>query len=193
MPVGLREYARHRKASGLAGGTLTAVQGAIKSGRLSRSLTPDRKQIANVAAADAEWSATTHADRRPLTGPTAATPAPKPTADSSAARTGPADTPIAAAGAIGAPPPDLMESRARREAAEAALAEIELAKERAELIQAKDVERRLVDVFTNCKTKLLGIPSGALQLDPTFTAAQLEVIESLIRESLEELAGAAAE
>lgn len=161
--LSLRAYARHRKAAGLAGGTLKAVQVAMTSGRLSKSLTKDRKQIASAVLADAEWDATTHVDRIPITGPTAA----------------------------GTPPPDLLESRARREAAEAALAEIELAEKRAELLPAADVESRLVNVFAGCKTKLLGVPARARQRDPALTAAQIALIEELLREALEDLASAA--
>ncbi len=160
-PTSLRAYARHRDAAGLAGGTLNAVQVAIKSGRLSKSLTPDRKKIASVEAADAEWSATTHVDRIPLSGPTAS----------------------------GTQPPDLAESRARREAAEATLVEIELAEKRSELLPAKDVESRLVNVFAGCKTKLLGVPSRARQRDPSLTGPQVALFDTLIREALEDLAG----
>lgn len=162
LPVSIREYARHRKAAGLAGGTHRAVQVAIRDGRLSKSVTPDGK-IADVPAADAEWASTTHVDRIPLSGPTAA----------------------------GTTPPDLAESRARREAAEAALAEIELAEKRAELVLAKDVESKLVNVFAQCKTKLLAVASRARQRDPGLTGPQVELFETLIREALDDLARAA--
>jgi phage terminase Nu1 subunit (DNA packaging protein) len=162
-PLSLRAYARHRGEAGLAGATHHAVQVAIDSGRLSKSLTPDRKQIADADAADAEWEATTHVDRIPLSGPTAA----------------------------GTPPPDLAESRARREAAEAALAEIELAEKRGELVLAKDVESKLVNVFAHCKTKLLAVPSRVRQRDPALTGPQVELIEAAIREALDDLAGGA--
>lgn len=158
--VGIRAYARHRKAAGLAGGTHRAVQVAIKEGRLKKSLTPDGK-IADVDLADMEWAATTHVDRIPLTGPTAA----------------------------GTPPPDLQESRARREAAEAALAEIELAEKRGELVLAGDVESKLVNVFAHCKTKLLAVAARARQRDPALSGPQVALFEALIREALEDLAG----
>lgn len=160
-PLSLRAYARYRKAAGLAGGTLNAVQTAIKSGRLLKSLTADGTQIASVAAADAEWDATTQTDRIPISGPTHAGPT---------------------------PPPELAESRARREAAEAALAEIELAEKRRELVPAKDVESKLVNAFAHCKTKLLGVPSRARQRDPALTGAQVALVEELIREALDDLA-----
>jgi hypothetical protein len=159
--ISLRAYARHREAAKLAGGTLRAVQVAIRDGRLSRSVTPDGK-ITSAAAADAEWKATTHADRVPLTGPTAA----------------------------GELVPELGESRARREAAEAALAEIELAEKRAELVLAGDVEARLVNVFSHCKKKLLAVPSQVRQRDPALTVEQIDLIEAVIREALDDLAGA---
>lgn len=158
--ISLRAYARHRKANELAGGTLRAIQVAIKSGRLSKSITADGK-IASAAVADREWEATTHVDRIPLSGPTAA----------------------------GTPPPELGESRARREAAEAALAEIELAEKRAELVLASDVESKLVSVFLQCKTKLLAVASRARQRDPGLSAPQVELFETLIREALTDLAG----
>jgi phage terminase Nu1 subunit (DNA packaging protein) len=158
-PLSLRAYSRHREAAGLAGGTLRAIQVAIKSGRLSKSITKN-KQIVSAEAADAEWLSSTHVDRIPLTGPTAA----------------------------GTTPPDLAESRARREAAEAALAEIELAEKRRELVPAKDVESKLVNVFAQCKTKLLGVAARARQRDPGLTGPQIELYEELIREALDDLA-----
>jgi hypothetical protein len=68
--LGLRAYARHRQQLGLPGGTMRAVQVAIATGRLSKSLTPDGKRIADALAADAEWERTTNANRVPLTGRT---------------------------------------------------------------------------------------------------------------------------
>lgn len=157
--LSLRAYARHRKAKGFAGGTLFGVQTAIDSGRLSKSLTPDG-QIASAAAADAEWERTTKSEHIPRTGPTSA----------------------------GTPTPELGESRARREAAEAEKAEIELAEMKRGLVPSKDVESKLVNAFAHCKTKLLGVPARARQRDPGLTGPQLELIEELLREALEDLA-----
>jgi len=164
--MGLRQYARHRERLGLDGATLRAVQVAIKSGRLMASVTAGGK-IKTARAADAEWASSTNADRVPLTGPTAP-----------------------AKGDAPAPPVnELAVARARREATLAELAEIELAQKRGELIRARDVEARLADVFLRCRTRLLGIPARLREQDPTLTAAQLGLIENLIRGSLEELAG----
>lgn len=160
MTISDRAYAAHRKAAGLTGGTPKAIRAAKKSGRLAKSLTEDGG-IISAELADRELAATTHVDRVPLSGPTSS----------------------------GEQPPDLAESRARREAALAALAEIELAEKQGELVPVADVESKLVGVFSSCKTKLLGIPSRARQRDPGLTLAQVALIETLVREALEDLSG----
>ena len=92
-------------------------------------------------------------------------------------------------GDAGADIPPYKVSRARREAAEASLAELELQEKRRELLPARDVETRLVNVFAGCKTKLLGVPARARQRDPSLSAEQVAMLEGLIREALEDLAG----
>lgn len=164
--MGLREYARHRASRGLVGATHRAVQVAIRDGRLVKAI---REGGIDPTIADLEWGETTLEDRVPLTGPTA--PAVRDDDDEL-----PGDI------------PSLKESRARREAAEAALAEIELAEKRRELVPAKDVESKLVNVFAHCKTKLLGVPARARQRDPALTGPQVELFEALIREALDDLA-----
>ena len=160
--LSLSAYARHRRASGLTGGTLRAVQVAIQGGRLRTSLTEDGR-IRDASEADAEWLANTHSNRVPHTGPTS-------------------PNGVAA-------PPELGESRKRKEAALAELAEIELAEKRGDLVLARDVEARLVNVFSSCKVKLLGIAARARQRDPSLTAAQIAMLDALVREALEDLAG----
>lgn len=168
--MGLRKYARHRELRGLPGGTLRAVQVAIKTGRLSTSLTTDGKRIRSAAKADEEWVGSTKADMAPLTGPT-----------------GPQNG--AAKPTNGAPPVnELAAARTRSEAAKAELAEIELAVKRGELISARDIEARLADVFLRCRTRLLGIPSRLREQDPTLSGKQVVLVEALIREALKELA-----
>ncbi len=95
----------------------------------------------------------------------------------------------------GSPTPDVTGSleeyqiaRTRREAALASLAEDELRKSRGELVEAAGVHERLVTLFTNARTKVLGVPSKARQQLPSLTRAYLAVIEDLLREALEGLA-----
>jgi len=165
--MGIREYARHRKERGLAGGTHKAVQAAIRDGRLMRAVR-DGKIDASIA--DSEWRAVTLSQRIPRTGPTA----PQHWGDDDELPPG---------------VPSLAESRARREAAEAALSEIELAEKRGELVLAKDVESKIVNVFAHCKTKLLAVPGRIRQSDPGMSDVQIDLIEAAIRAALEELAG----
>lgn len=166
--MGIREYSRHRKELGLTGGTHRAVQVAIRDGRIVDAITLDGK--IDAAIADEEWSDTTLEDRVPITGPT------------SVDDDDDDDDETFAPGI-----PKLKESRARREAAEAALAEIELAEKRGELVLARDVESKLVNVFAHCKTKLLAVPGRIRQSDPGMSDVQIDLIDSTIRETLDEL------
>lgn len=177
--MGLREYARHRARLGLPGATHVAVRDAIRSGRLVASLTADRKKVRSAKAADVEWAASTKEDRVPLSGPTAPAAAP------------PA-VPGASEAAAAPPVNELALARARREAAGADLAEIELAEKRGELVRARDIEARLADVFLRCRTRIMGVAARLREQDPTFSGTQLQLVEELLREALEELAGGAA-
>jgi hypothetical protein len=159
-----RAYAKHRRCA------LSTVQEAIKSGRLAKSARRVKGQWQiDPALADKEWAASTHSDRAPLTGPTAPRASPPATEEEGDFN-------------------PLAEARARHEMAKAELAEIELAERRGDLVVAKEVESRLAGVFANCKRKLLGVPPRARQQDPTLTEAQLGLVDSLIRETLEDLA-----
>jgi hypothetical protein len=169
MSLSLRAYARHRKAAGLTGGTHRAVQVAIAEGRLLRSLTADRRQIRSAALADAEWAATTNEDRIPITGPTSD------------------------AGRETAKASDLQKHRARREAALADLAELEVAEKRNDLVSVAEARAVMVDKFTVVKTLLLAVPSKLRQRDTSFTHPQLALADELIRETLTELADGAGE
>lgn len=79
-------------------------------------------------------------------------------------------------------------ARTRRESLLAETAELKLRRMRGELVEASEVERHLVDVFTRCRTKLLAIPSRARQQLPHLTAGDVGMIERLVREALEDLA-----
>jgi hypothetical protein len=173
MSMGMREYARHRKAAGLKGGTLRAVQKAVLSGRIDAA---DGKRI-DAADADARWAATTDQalQRGVLAGaPSGAPAAPVPeiilplidgvVAGSSAGlspgldwRAGGWDGPLPPA------PPfservakamtdnlvdgeSFMAWKTREQRANALAAERELAKEGRELLAAADVEKAFVSM-----------------------------------------------
>jgi len=82
---------------------------------------------------------------------------------------------------------------ARLDAARAELAEIELEEKRGSVISVDEVETRLTGVFSSCRSKLLGVPTRCRQRDPGLTREQVEMIESLIREALEDLSAEVAE
>jgi phage terminase Nu1 subunit (DNA packaging protein) len=175
--ISLREYARRRKAAGLTGGSLRAVQEAIANGRLDKSLTRDRKKIRDTKLANKEWAAATKADYVPITGPAAA-----PAIATEAVKASPASN-------------SLAEARTRREAAQADLRELELKRHRGELVPSKDfeahlarTEERMREVFARCRNKLLSIPTRARQRDASFTARHIALIDELIRETLLDLA-----
>jgi hypothetical protein len=114
------EYSRYRKVKGLPGGSRAAVSYAIAQKRIT--LQADGRL--DPVAADAQWAANTRV--RIGAGPAPAQPG------ASASTAGQQD-----------PQPggdDYWNSRSRREAAEAELAEIELAEKTGQVIQVKVVE-----------------------------------------------------
>jgi phage terminase Nu1 subunit (DNA packaging protein) len=159
-PISFRTYATRRGVSP------EAVSKAFDAGRLRKSvvIVDGQPKIADADLADREWAQRT----RPRADQGSQRDRSKP--DYHAAR---ARREVAAA---------------RRERAQARLTEIDLAERRGQLLVAADVEARLVAVFSNCKTKLLGIASRARQREPSFTPSQVDLIDALVRECLEELA-----
>lgn len=82
----------------------------------------------------------------------------------------------------------LTEATAIEKVWRARLAELKYKQDSGELVPARDVEAHMANVFSSCKTKLLGVPSRVRQQDPGLTTAQLALIDSVIREALEGLA-----
>jgi phage terminase Nu1 subunit (DNA packaging protein) len=82
----------------------------------------------------------------------------------------------------------LAEANRQEKLWKAKLAELKYKREAGELLPAHDVESRLTSVFTECKTKLLGVPSRARQALPHLSAADITELERLVREALEGLA-----
>lgn len=79
-------------------------------------------------------------------------------------------------------------SSARREAAQAELAELELAKRRGQLIDAEEARADVLAAYSLVKTRLLGVPSLVAQRLPHLVAEVTPVVDELIRDALEELA-----
>ena len=88
-----------------------------------------------------------------------------------------------------APPPDYGESRARSEFEKANLLELERKTKESLLLPREDVERAQAAALGISKTRLLGVPSTAKQRIPHLSLEEVEILTTLIREALEELAG----
>jgi hypothetical protein len=174
--MGQREYARHRLALGLPGGTLAAVQKALKSGRIA----PAQDGKIDSDAADASWAARTDAALQRAVPP-AVEKAPEilpvfdgvvEEAPTSLSRRPvwevpfPPPEPVK----ISRPPAPVVEvsdseayqkNRARREAAEAGRAELAYARERKTLVPRSDAEQLLTEVARVYAAKRESVP-GAL-------------------------------
>ncbi len=80
---------------------------------------------------------------------------------------------------------------ADREEVNAALAAIDLAERRKQVCLVSDFKLKLIGTFTACRSKLATLPAIARSRDPSLTLAQVALLESLVREVLDELAGGA--
>lgn len=178
-PMSCAAYAKRR------GVTAMAVSAAIRKGRLKESVRRNRAGVPKITdpeLADREWDANTDLTRAPTyvkerAGKRDAAPAPqnrggRPPAKDDGDKT-----------------PSLSDAAAAEKHWRAKLAELQYREKAGELVEVKEVAAKLVDVFTQCKTKLLGIPSRARQQLPHLTAADVGTLEELVREALEELAG----
>lgn len=149
------EYARHRDALGLTGGTRQAVARAVEAGRIS---TIGDDKLIDPAVADIQWERNSRA--RASTRPVVATSAPAGTPGS----TGTADAPLAPVSApVAAIPPapattGYQDARTRREQAEAEKAEIELAKMAGRLIDRAPAVQAVYDAFHALRDAILAAP-----------------------------------
>lgn len=171
--ISLRAYAKQRGVSA------EAVSKAVSSGRLRESvaIVDGQPKIRDPELADREWEANTRqrVDQPPAT--------PARLKRESVERDVTDDV------------PDYFESRARREAAaarreaaQADLAELEVDERRGELVSAEDARADVIDMFTVVRTRILGVPTRVAQRLPHVAAEVVPVIEALLREALEELA-----
>jgi phage terminase Nu1 subunit (DNA packaging protein) len=181
-PRSLRSYAKHRQANKLPGASLSAVQKAIESGRLSHSVvTIDGvAKITNFKLADREWAANTDQTRATDEQKAAAAGQPE------------ARTPVAAPELV-QPGDDgdqdnIATASAREKHFRAKLAEIKYLEAAGKLVDAEEVQAAIVDMVTTCRSRLLGIASRTKQRLPHLSLDDINVIDDLVRESLEELA-----
>jgi phage terminase Nu1 subunit (DNA packaging protein) len=86
---------------------------------------------------------------------------------------------------------DIDEAKRRKTAAEAALAELELAKQRGELVPLQAIAEIVGDAFANVRARLLSLPSALAPQVVHMTAAESRaILESAIDDVLGELSNA---
>lgn len=200
-----RAYAAHR------GCALRAVQEAIENGRLKDSVIwgdwrgKPAARIRDVALADAEWERNTDHTMRlhGSAGPGAAKPAAKKPAAQAKRPAGGAGPRII--DPPKAPPPhrddpddegmdaDIHDGMTFSDANrvekiwKARQAKLDYEKKAGLLAPVAEFKAAMETIVTTSRTKLLALPSKAKQRLPHLTRADIDVLEQLLRESLEEL------
>lgn len=179
--VSMGAYARHR------GTSKTAVHRAVESGRLDKSITRSASGrflgINSVELADQEWVASTDLTKAPtaVIERAEAQQTPTPSMD---------ETPSPELGAItGTEDPDRLSPLMRQKYWQAKTAELDYKRQIGELVDAKEVEARMIDEYSECRTKLLGIARKAKAALPHLSPVDVVTIDNLVREALEVLAG----
>lgn len=172
MLLSLREYAR------LRGVSAAAVSQAIKDKRLLSCLTTDHRgkpKIISRDLADLEWAKNTDASKVPVSVVAAKAAA---VADKNGT-------------AVGGVAARLVDQRARREAAQAELAEFKLAKLRGDLVSVKAIEAAWIAHVVAVRTRLLAVPAKVKARRSDLTYEDVRCIDEQIREALEALANGA--
>lgn len=184
-PISLTAYAKRRGVSPVA------VSKAVTTGRLTASVVRDERgapKIADPDLADREWAANTRPriDHPPAPAAEGPPPAPRSRRQSRHA------VPMAAVAEDDDPArprvPDYNESRARREAALADMAELEVAERRGALVPVDEARAEVRERYTRVRTRLLGVPSRVAQRLPHVAGEVVPFLDELLREALEELA-----
>lgn len=168
-PMSLLAYAKRRGLSA------EAVCKAVRSGRLERSIVVVRgkPKIADPELADREWENNTRTARPP-----------KPRRDSAASDVVP-DSGVSYSEARRRREVELWrQSRIKREADA-----LDLGVKKGELIPVDEARAAVMNSFTIVRTRLLGVPTRCKQRLAILSSADVGVIDDLVREALEELAG----
>ena len=67
--------------------------------------------------------------------------------------------------------------------------ELDRQQKEGQLVRVEDVEREWLEIITMARTKLLGIPTKAKQRLPDLDTDAIGVLDDIVREALEDLAG----
>lgn len=191
----LTAYAARRGCS------VKSVSRAVAAGRLVASVGRTERGIPTITdpdLADREWEANTRArvDSAPAAAPDTE-PSAQPAQPAQPERIDDRSRKAAAQPESAQATRDLGEYYAhraareafesRRAAAQAKLAELELATRIGELIDAKTASADVITAFSLVKTRLLALPSDLAQRMPDIADRVVPVVDAMIREALEEL------
>jgi len=160
----MRQYAIHRGVSA------NAVSKAVKQGRITCSRNENGYAMIDAVVADKQWSENSGHSRMYGNGD-GAPPGPqsKPAEEE---RKG----------------PSYAQSRAAREAYQARLTKLEYEELIGKLVNADEVRSKWIHLAGLIRTKVTGIPSKAKQRISDLSTENYLVLESLVREALEDLA-----
>lgn len=182
--VSLRAYARHRGVSA------TAVHRAIESGRLSqcvkRAAGGKFIGITDIALADREWTATTDLTKAPTAVIARAEEQQQPAGHIHSSDEA---TEALELSATADTDPERLSPLMRQKYWQAKTEEIKYKKSIGELVDAKEVEERMIEEYSRCRTKLLGIARKAKAALPHLAHSDVLAIDNLVREALDGLAG----
>jgi phage terminase Nu1 subunit (DNA packaging protein) len=180
--MNLQAYANHRKALGLRGTSHVAVLKAIERGRLMPPAVVRRGRSweINPELADQQWADATHPAERGSGHHQGQEPATVEPAKRAALQRQETGAPK------GVPP---------RAVSEAVLAAVKAKREtmalhldEKKLLRREDVEQAWGQAVNITRTRLLGVASTARQRIPHLETEEVELITTLIREALDELA-----
>lgn len=165
-----RAYAKHRGVSHVA------VQRAVKSGRLGAAVVNGK--IADAELADRLWAQNTDY-----------TDAPASVLAQAARNAGTVNAEDEEDSDGSSKDPSIVEANRREKWAKAKLAELKLAREAGNLVSVDEITARFGALITGIRNKLLGVPSRVRQ-QVELPLSTIALIESLIREALEDVADA---
>lgn len=173
------------EAARALGVTSEAVYAAVKQGRLSVINARDGRVLVNSETMREEWAKNTQ--KRIGRGPK------PPASEPKALRPREERVPSGRISRTTEAIPEYEESRARTEHLKAELLELERKQKESLLVPAAEIEAKWVEIVTQARTKMLGIPTKAKQRIPDLDSDAMSVLEDIVRETLEDLSATAGE
>lgn len=166
MTGSLRAYAKHRREAGLSGGSLSAVQKAIASSRITKG--SDGK--IDFDRADREWEE--NLNRHKLTSHDKQ----------------PGEAVVATSQLLGVPSGNFLEAQRQHEWLKAQKVDLELKVRRGEVLEKEELQETLGEILIGMRNKALAMPANlaqklAIETDPiTIEQILTTQMEDLLRE-----------